>query len=85
MLSKYQPLVDHLIAQVDAAETALTFDQIEAILGVPLPEAMRNDGGMWLRPHHAYVRAWEAAGWTAALDRRNRCVRFTRDAGGVTR
>ncbi len=78
MLSKYQPLVDYVAAQTENALT-LTFAQIEAIIGGSLSEAMQNDGGMWKRPHHPYVQAWEAAGWTATFDRRNRCVRFARD------
>ncbi len=79
MLSKYQPLADHLIAQTDAAETALTFDQIEAVIGAPLPVAMRIETGLWNGAHLAYVRAWQAAGWVATLDRRNRRVVFTRE------
>jgi len=79
MATKYQRLVDHVVAQTEKALT-LSFAQIEAIIGMPLPDAMQNDIGQWRRPHHAYVRAWEAAGWSAALDRRNQCVRFTRDA-----
>jgi len=82
MLSKYQPLVDHVIAQTDAAEIALTFDQIEAVIGDTLPVAMRIETGLWNGAHHAYVRAWQAAGWVATLDRRNRRVVFARDAEG---
>jgi len=48
MPSKYQPLVDHRIA--------LTFDQIEAVIGDTLPVAMRIETGLWNAAHLAYVR-----------------------------
>ncbi len=82
MPSKYQPLVDHVIAQAGAAEIALTFDQIEAVIGDTLPVAMRIETAMWNGAHLAYVRAWQAAGWVATLDRRNRRVVFAHDAEG---
>ncbi len=83
MPSKYQPLVDHLIAQTDTAEVMLTFDQIEAVIGDTLPVAMRIETAPWNRAHLGYVHAWQAAGWIAALDRRNRRVvfAFTREGG----
>jgi len=83
MPSKYQPLVDHLIARTDAAEIVLTFDQVEAVIRDTLPVAMRIETGLWNGAHLAYVRAWQAAGWVATLDRRNRCVVFARDAEGA--
>ncbi len=86
MPSKYQPLVDHLIARTDAAEVTLTFDKIEAVIGDTLPVATRIETGLWNGAHLAYlayVRAWQAAGWIAALDRRNRRVVFARDAEGA--
>lgn len=79
MISKYQPIVDYLAVQTEQAVT-LTFEEIEAILGGPLTEALRRDATMWSGAHYAYVRAWEKAGWSAALDRQNGCVHFIRDA-----
>lgn len=78
MLSKYQPLVDYLLARPDADEIVLGFREIEMIVGVSLPEAMQIEQGLWKRPHLSYVQRWEAGGWNAALDRRNQCVHFTR-------
>ncbi len=82
MPTKYQPLVDHIAAQMDSDAVTLSFAEIEAIVGAPLPEAMRVETVSWNGAHRAYVRAWEAAGWTATLDRRNRCVHFTRNDEG---
>ena len=80
MLSKYQPLADYLIAHVDAGAIVLAFSAIEAIIGVPLPKTMQVDTSAWNSARHVYVRAWEAAGWVATLDWRNRQVVFIRDA-----
>jgi len=80
MTSKYQPLADYLIAHPDVGAIVLTFGAIEAIIGVPLPKTMQVDTSAWNSAHHVYVRAWEAAGWVATLDLRNRQVVFTRDA-----
>jgi len=80
MTSKYQPLADYLIAHVDAGAIVLAFSAIEAIIGVPLPKTMQVDTSAWNSAHHVYVRAWEAAGWVATLDWRNRQVVFIRDA-----
>ncbi len=81
MTSKYQPVADYLIAHRDAEEIILTFGEIEAIIGATLTMAMRVDTSVWNSVYHAYVRAWEAAGWIATLDRRNRRVVFTHEEG----
>ncbi len=78
MLSKYQPLAEYLVARTDLGTLVLTFDEIGVILGAPLPDTMRVETQAWNGDHHSYVRAWQAVGWRAALDRRNRCVIFTR-------
>ncbi len=80
MATKYQPLVDYLVERRDANEIVLGLEEIAAIVGAPLSETMHVDSGMWNGVRLVYVRAWEGAGWTATLDRRNRCVHFTRDA-----
>ncbi len=81
MPTKYQPLVDYVAAQTEKALT-LTFAQIEAMVGSPLSETMQVDASQWNSARLAYVRAWEATGWRARLDRRNRRVHFTRDEVG---
>ncbi len=80
MPTKYQPLVDYLVERPDATAIVLGLEEIAAMVGAPLSETMHVDSGMWNGVRLAYVRAWEAAGWTATLDRRNRCVHFNREA-----
>ncbi len=80
MLSKYQPIVAYLLARPDAAAIVLGFEEMGTLVGAPLPEAMRVETSSWNGAHRSYVRSWEAAGWRAALDRRNHCVHFTRNA-----
>jgi len=83
MPTKYQPLVDHVAAQAEATVT-LSFAEIEAIVGSPLPTTMQVDSWAWKSGGHAIQWRLNTHGWNARLDRRNRCVIFTRDAGGVT-
>jgi hypothetical protein len=78
--TRYQPLVDYLAA-CSEAEIVLTFPMIEAILGRPLPPDACVTIGFWTSPARIYVSRWQALGWRATLDRRNRCVVFTRDTG----
>jgi hypothetical protein len=74
----YQALVDHLAA-CEEAEVALTFPQIEDILGRSLHTTAYVSTHQWASPQFVYVQQWRALGWRARLDRRNRCVIFTRD------
>jgi len=76
----YQPLLDDLAAS-DDREVVLTLDQIEAILDAALPDTAYTHGGYWTEEGSAHVRRWRAMGWRARLDRRNRCVHFTREQG----
>jgi hypothetical protein len=78
MATKYQPLVDHIAAQ-NEQELTLSFTEIEAIVGSPLAESMRINTAVWTSTAYALVWRLEALGWHARLDRRNRCVHFTRD------
>jgi hypothetical protein len=82
-VSRYQPLVEFVAAYPEPAVT-LTFEQIEAIIGSPLPVSACVSPAYWSWPHGnglAHVRLLRAAGWDARLDYRRGCVRFTRDAG----
>ncbi len=79
MPTKYQPLIDHVAKQPEEAVT-LSFTEIEAIIGNPLPETIQVDTAMWNNTGSAIVWRLEALGWRARLDRRNHCVHFTRDA-----
>ena len=61
---KYQPLVDYLAAQ-SADEVALSFAQMEALVG-PLPAAAYQHA-WWTGTGAARerVQRWRAAGWEA--------------------
>ncbi|MDQ6832443.1 MAG: hypothetical protein M3008_03500 [Chloroflexota bacterium] len=78
MATRYQPLIEYVAAQ-HADTVTLSFADIAAIVGSPLPETMQVDYQLWKSAEHALVWRLEARGWRARLDRRNRCVRFTRD------
>ncbi len=82
MATKYQPLVNYIAAQSEKALT-LSFAAIEAMVGSPLPESMQVDAWMWNNTEFALVWRLGDLGWRARLDRRNRCVHFTRDAVGI--
>jgi hypothetical protein len=75
---KYQPLADWLAAYPGDAVT-LTFAQVEAILGQPVPKAARSSAAWWLRPapRARAAQPWRAAGWTVAqVNRQAWFVRF---------
>jgi hypothetical protein len=74
-LSLYQYL-EHRYASM----VVLTFDDIEALLGFPLPASARTEEDWWLAapiPAHASA-AWTAAGRTAVPNLRARTVAFER-------
>lgn len=79
MSTKYQPLVDHLVASGEPV-VWLTFDEIEHILQTELPPTARTGTLFWTRREGAHVRAWRAQGWQAHSTRRGAFVIFTRDA-----
>jgi DNA-binding XRE family transcriptional regulator len=60
--SKYYPLFEYLSGQPDTASIALTFEEVEAILGNRLPETARSVRAWWLNKT-AQGRAWQEAGW----------------------
>ncbi len=82
MATKYQPLVDHVAAQGETMVT-LSFAEIEAIVGGPLPLIMQLDTSAWNNVDQALVWRLQDLGWRARLDRRNRRVvfAFTREGG----
>ncbi len=78
MPTKFQPLADYLAAHEEDRVT-LTFAELEAILGGPLPMNAYITSAWWHGSRFAQVRGWETAGWHARYDRRNACVHFTRN------
>jgi len=83
-LSRYQPLADYL-ASHRGNEVVLTFPEIEAIIGGGLPTTAYGETTYWSGKQYAAGRALRAVGWHGRIDRRNRCMRFTRDAGDAAR
>ena len=82
-MGRYDPLKNYLI-QCGSEEVALSFADVEAILGSPLPSSARNYDAWWANPgdslltQHSHARAWQAAGYKAQVNRTNQTVRFYR-------
>ncbi|HEY7293831.1 MAG TPA: hypothetical protein VH916_02275 [Dehalococcoidia bacterium] len=77
---KYAPLV-RLLRDVPREQEVvqLTTDEIEAILGEPLPASALHPG-YWSSPGLNASRAWRRLGFVVRLDRRCRRVLFIRKA-----
>jgi len=80
-MSKYQPLAEHLASRREPFWRA-SFDDLEAILGFPLPKAAHTSGSWWTnspdKPHHS---AWLASGWEVeSVDRAGKAVLFHRQS-----
>ena len=60
--AKYHPLAQYLTAQPSDAVT-LSFAEIEALLGAPLPRLAYQTGQWWWHPRGPQTRAWRGAGW----------------------
>ncbi len=78
-LSRYQPLIDFL-AMCEQAEVVLTFKEIAAMIGGPLPESAIITSSWWTNKTTSHVAAWHAHGWQARRDWDHLRVTFTRDA-----
>ena len=85
MSSKYEPLAAWLVAQPEATVTmALTFADVERVLGGPLPSIAAVNSAWWttIQTRYPHVEAWRSVGWeVAALDRGGRVVTFARIRG----
>lgn len=76
MSTKYNRLTKHL-ANLDDTRWTATFDQIERILGFPLPESARTYQAWWSNQMRSQSMAWQSASWkTAALDLDNERITF---------
>lgn len=83
---KYTPLFDHL-AQLDGQRWPATFEEVEAVLGFPLPPSARKYQAWWENENadHSQARAWRAAGWrTTAVDLVAGRLVFAHGASGST-
>ena len=84
-MSKYEPLKTHLSA-CSASEAAMSFRDVEAILGFRLPQSARSHPAWWSNNvgTHVNAAAWREAGWrTSRLDLGAERVTFVREARGV--
>jgi hypothetical protein len=83
--NKYQPLTDWLATQRGAA-AILTFAEVEALLGEPLPVLARITPRWWARalrrPRHG--RVWRALGWEVTLNSGAQALTFVRTTGAAS-
>ena len=82
MTGKYSSLYTYLEKRY-ADTVVLTFDQIESLIGFPLPDTARTQGEWWTRAgnpaeHGGYADAWVLASRTAAPNLLARTVLFER-------
>jgi hypothetical protein len=70
--AKYESLADYLSATIEGpghrATVTLSFDEVEQILGSPLPRSARRSPSFWGNdPTHTQARAWVSRGWMTRL------------------
>ena len=78
-MSKYMRLTEFLRSLSHDGETEWTpsFDEIEEVLGEPLPPSARQHRPWWANQGRAHSLAWEGAGWkTASVDVENEELTF---------
>ncbi|WP_441235846.1 DUF7662 domain-containing protein [Bradyrhizobium sp. 930_D9_N1_4] len=81
-MSKYDPLKSRLTAFREDS-LALSFEEIEGLIGQPLPPSSRDYDEWWSnedpkKTTHSQSKAWVTAGFTAEVDRLRRHVTFRR-------
>jgi hypothetical protein len=76
MSIKYQALSEHLVNLEENVWEA-SFDEIQEVLGVPLPESAFQYPAWWANQGRAQSLAWEGAAWkTKRVDLTNGKVTF---------
>ena len=83
MTSKYQPLAVYLAAQPGDTVT-LTFAEVEAVIGAPLPPSADVYHSWWSSTlsYRPQVRAWRGVGWRVQhVALRTHTVTFARGLG----
>lgn len=82
MDSRYAPLADWLLSRPGKVDTvALSFDEVETIIGGELPASARNHRAWWANDaqSHPHSRLWLEAGWRrSSLNMTEGRVSFTR-------
>lgn len=78
-MTKYSPLRDFLVQQQND-QVRLGFEEVEKILGGPLPRSAYEHQAWWANdPGHSQGRSWYGAGWrTENLNLSRRTVIFRR-------
>jgi DNA-binding XRE family transcriptional regulator len=61
--SKYYPLFEYLRQQPDTVPLELSFAEIEAILGQPLPPSAATTRAWWANSQSTQALAWQETGW----------------------
>ena len=83
MASKYTPLAEHL-KRLPGNEVTLSFNEIEEILGKPLPETAFRNTSFWSNQKSPWAvqaaQGWMRAGWKVAPSGVVHTVTFWRDA-----
>jgi hypothetical protein len=76
MSIKYQKLTLHLL-NLEGDVWEASFEEIEEILGIPLPESAYQYPAWWANQGRAQSLAWEGAAWkTKRVDLKNGKVTF---------
>lgn len=76
MSQKYFDLTAHLSGR-EGKRWRASFDEIESILGFPLPESARAYQAWWANQMRSQSLGWQLAGWkTTDLDLQNERVTF---------
>lgn len=82
-MSKYKPLSDRLGGHA-GDEWRASFEDVEGVLGFPLPKSARTSGAWWSAADKAHHQAWLAQGWRVdEVDRTLGSVVFRRDPRAV--
>jgi hypothetical protein len=85
-MSKYRTLSSHL-AMVRDTPWVAKFQEIEAVLGFPLPRSAYSYPAWWSNQSgdgHIQSQAWQSAGWrTGELDLAKQQVSFFREESGL--
>jgi hypothetical protein len=80
-MRKYKALQAHLIRRNGRPEM-MTFEDIEALIGKPLPQSAVKHRAFWANDnegYHSHARSWMQAGYRVAyVDRNEKVVRFER-------
>jgi hypothetical protein len=76
-----EPLVTFLEACPDARVT-LPFEEVERILGQPLPASARKYSSWWRNPRYWHVRHLRELGWRVSCSMAAERVTFTKNRAG---